>query len=44
MCELSMDALTEQDRAAVEQAMALLDPYLQLTAVDWTAEPKEPNT
>lgn len=43
MCQLSMDELTEQERAELAKAMAMLDPYLKLTAVDWTAETKELN-
>lgn len=41
MCALILDDLPEHERAEVDKAMAMLDPYLQLTAVDWTANPKE---
>lgn len=42
MCELTIDGLTDQERAELAKAMALLDPYLQIASVTWT-EHKEPN-
>lgn len=43
MCALILDDLPEHDRAEVDKAMAMINPYLQLADVDWMAEHKEPN-
>lgn len=34
MCQLAMDELTDDERKAIDQAMALLDPYWRLMRVD----------
>jgi hypothetical protein len=40
MSHLTMDDLPEHERADVAKAKAMLDPYVQIAAVDWTS-PKE---
>lgn len=42
MCQLSMEELPEAERADVAQARAMLNPYLQITTVDWLTA-KEPS-
>lgn len=41
MCALILDDLTEHERAEVDKAMAMLNPYLQLAAVEWMAGVEE---
>lgn len=43
MSHLTPEDLSEQDRADVTKARALLDPYLQIASVEWMPQPKEKN-
>lgn len=39
MCQLSMDELTEQERAKVDRMREMLNPYVQIASIDWITEP-----
>lgn len=41
MPDLSLDALPEPERSELLAAKAMLDPYIQISAVEWTAKPEE---
>ncbi len=43
MCALMLAELHDDERSNIEKAMAMLNPYLQIAAVDWMAEHKETN-